>query len=486
MPAKKDSSNVGLKRELSYFDLMNIVIGAIVGSDIYIVPGLTAGLIGPFAILIWIFAGIISMILVLVFAYCSYYVPKVGGPFAFVTEAFDDFYGFIAGWSMTIAEIVALPVFAIVFTNYLQYFVTLDPLPTSIIRILFVIVLVAINIGGVKAAGRVNDVLTFAKLTPLLIIIVLGVGSIFLKPSLVTNYTPFAPNGIDNFGTALVLIFWAYAGFELGSLPADEVENPKKNIPKAIISGMAIVIFFYVMTSVAVFGVVGSNELARSTTPLVLVSIALIGAPGGIITTVGALASVSGTDESEVLGTARLMYAISRAKLFPKPLSNIHPRFKTPHVAIILEGVIALVLSLFSGISQLISFAVFNLGICYLLVCLSLVVLKKEHEKGLHGQNVLPWLGVAISLYLMYSTSIFDKIIGTILVLAGIPIYLHYAPRYRKERPTHLFSEGDVLSLNLQRKNRAFASLVRFVHRALHGKHHERAAVAREKDLQTK
>ena len=471
---------MGLKRELSYFDLMNIVIGAIVGSDIYIVPGITAGLIGPFAILIWIFAGIIFMILVLVFAYCSYYVPKVGGPFAFVTKAFDDFYGFIAGWSMTVAEIVALPVFAIVFTYYLQYFVALDTLSTSIIRILFVIVLVAINITGVKAAGRVNDVLTLAKLTPLLIIIVLGVGSILLRPSQVGNYTPFTPFGTDNFGTALVLIFWAYAGFELGSLPADEVEDPKKNIPKAIITGMAIVIFFYVMTSVAIFGVVRAAELAKSPTPLVFVAIALIGSAGGIITSVGALASVAGTDEAEVLGTARLIYAMSRAKLFPKPLSRVHPRFKTPYVAIILEGIIAVGLSLFTGISQLISFAVFNLGICYLLVCLSLVVLKKHNEHGLRGQHILPWLGVAISLYLMYSTSLFDKIIGTILVLAGIPIYLHYAPRYRKERPQHLFTEAEVISLNLQRKNRPLAYLVRLVHRALHGKRHQREAIVEQ------
>jgi amino acid transporter len=117
---------LALKRNLSYFDLMNIVIGAIVGSDIYIIPGLTAGLIGPFAIAIWILGGAVSMVLVMVFAYCSYYVPNVGGSYAYVTTAFDRFYGFLAGWSMCIAEIVALPVFAIVFTNYLVYFVPLS------------------------------------------------------------------------------------------------------------------------------------------------------------------------------------------------------------------------------------------------------------------------------------------------------------------------------------------------------------------------
>ena len=108
---------MALSQDLTFFDLMNIVIGAIVGSDIYIVPGLVAGMIGPFAIVVWIIAGALSMVLVLVFAYCSYYVPNVGGSFAYVTTAFDRFYGFVAGWSMSIAEIIALPVFAIVFTS---------------------------------------------------------------------------------------------------------------------------------------------------------------------------------------------------------------------------------------------------------------------------------------------------------------------------------------------------------------------------------
>jgi len=192
---------------------MNIVVGAIIGSDIYIVPGLVAGLIGPFALVVWIIGGAISMVLAMVFGYCSYYVPNVGGSFAFVSEAFDDFYGFIAGWSMSIAEIIALPVFAIVFTNYLQYFVPLSYGEQLLIRIIFIVALTTVNIVGVKAAGRLNDVLTLAKLAPLLLIIFIGIGSIVLRPTLLGNYTPFAPAGLSNFGTVLVLIFWAYAGF---------------------------------------------------------------------------------------------------------------------------------------------------------------------------------------------------------------------------------------------------------------------------------
>jgi amino acid transporter len=443
---------------------MNIVIGAIIGSDIYIVPGLVAGLIGPFAVVVWIIDGAISMVLAMVFGYCSYYVPNVGGSFAYVSEAFDNFYGFIAGWSMCIAEIVALPVFAIVFTNYLEYFIPLTFETQLLVRIIFIVVLVTINIVGVKAAGRLNDVLTLAKLTPLLLIIFLGVGSIVFRPSLLGNYSLLTPVGLNNFGTVVVLVFWAYAGFELGTLPASEVVDPKKNLPRAMITGMAIVIFFYVMTNIAVFGVVNWADLSKSPIPLVLVSTALLGAVGAVITGVGALASVSGTDETEVLGTARLIYAMSNDGLLPKALGKVHPRFKTPHIAIIFEGVIALVLMPFSGISQLISFAVFNLGVCYLLVCLALSVLKKNDEHGLRGQNVLPWLGVGISLYLLYSTSIFDKVIGSAVVLLGIPIYLYFSKKTDVRGLKGEFaSEEAVFSRNLQRENKSLANFLRLL-----------------------
>jgi amino acid transporter len=335
------------------------------------------------------------------------------------------------------------------------------------VRTAFVIALVAVNIFGVKAAGRINDVLTLVKLVPLLMIILLGFGSILLKPSSFGNYSPLVPVGLGNFGTVMVLIFWAYAGFELGTLPATEVVDPKKNVPRAMIVGMAIVIMFYVLTNVAVFGVVNWASLSTSPIPLVLVSGTLIGTAGAVITGVGALASVSGTDETEVLGTARLIYAMSSAGLLPKALGKVHPRFKTPYVAVILEGAFALVLMPFSGISQLISFAVFNLGVCYLLVCLALAVLKKKGEAGLRGQSVLPWLGAAISLYLLFSTSTFDKIVGVVVILLGIPIYLYYSKEtdVRSIREG-LASEEFVLVRNLEKQNRFLANFVRLARKA--------------------
>ena len=453
-----------LKRDLSYYDLTNIVIGAIVGSDIYIASAITAGLIGPLSIFVWIVAAIMATILALVFAYSSYYVPRVGGSFAFVSAAFDDFYGFLAGWSMWIAELVALPVFALTFTNYLQYFVQLNDLQQLLTKAAFLFGLTLVNIFGVKAAGKLNDILTIAKLAPLFLIVVVGLASFLYNPNFLLNYTPIAPLGFDNFGTALVLIFWAYVGFEMGTLPAGEVKDPKATIPKAIITGMVVVTLFYLSTNFVIFGTVNWKDLAKTSTPLIFVGSALLGASGAALMSGGALVSVSGSDESGTLGTSRLSYAMSIDGLFPKAFSRIHPRFKTPFVSLIIQALIAFGLSTYSKLADLISFSVFNLAFSFLLVCLAFMVLKKSREKGLHGQNVLPWLGLGVCAYLIYATSLFNIIAGSILILLGIPLYVYFSPKTDIHHLKEFFtSEEAILVRNLERRNRFLANFIKII-----------------------
>jgi APA family basic amino acid/polyamine antiporter len=468
-----------LKKDLSSFDLTSIVVGSIVGADIYIASALTAGLLGPAAILVWIVAGICATIIALVFAYCSYYVPRVGGPFAFVSEAFDDFYGFLTGWSIWIAEILSLPVFAIAFVYYLQYFLqyffhfSLTILAEILIKAIFLLSLTYVNIRGVKAAGRVNDILTILKLAPLLLLVVLGFGFFALHPqTFTTNYLPFAPLGFGSFGAALVLIFWAYVGFEMGTLPASEVKNPKQTIPKAIITGMIIVTTFYLLTNFVVYGLLHWTVLETTTVPLVLAGIALIGTFGVALMTIGALVSVSGSDESGILGTARLSYAMSIDGLFPKLFSKEHPKYHTPYAALILQSLIAFVLCIFSGLSDLIAFSVFNLAFAFLLTCLALLVLgKRKHTKTLHGQRILPIIGILICLYLivMYllgTTALFIKIIGIVLILCSIPLYVFFSPKTDIYHLKELFlSEEAIFLRQFQRTDRFLAHLLIHLHR---------------------
>jgi basic amino acid/polyamine antiporter, APA family len=455
------------KKDLSLFDLTNIVVGSVIGADIYIVSAITAGMLGPFSLVIWVIAAIFATIIALVFAYCSYYVPKVGGPFAYVSEAFDDFYGFLTGWSMWIAELISLPVFAIAFVRYLEYLVPLTPNEEILIKGVFLFGLTAINVVGVKIAGRVNDALTLIKLAPLLLLIGAGIIFIFTQPSVFFgNYQPFVPLGVSATGTALVLVFWAYAGFELGTLPAAEVKNPKTTIPKAIIFGMSIVALFYLSTNFIVYGAVNWADLTKSATPLVLVGGVLLGAAGALIMTIGALFSVSGSDESGMLGTGRLSFAMSVDGLFPRLFSSLHPKYGTPYVGLVVQGVIAFLVSIYSPITSLISFAVFNLAFSFLLTCLALIVLTRDTEKQLPGQKILPWIGVMICLYLLYSTSFFDKIVGTVIILAGVLIYIFFSP---KQDIHHLkemfFSEEAIFFHAMARRERFLGNFMLLIYR---------------------
>ena len=458
---------MNLKRELSFFDLTNIIIGSIVGADIYIVSSITAGLVGPLAIFVWIIAGLFAIVLALVFAYSSYYVPKVGGPFAFVSKAFDNFYGFLSGWSLWIAEMMALPVFAIAFTQYLHYFIELDFWQEVMIKGLFLFGLTSVNIISVKAAGKLNDVLTIVKLAPLVLLIISGVIFFVIHPEIIQeNYIPLVPLGLDNFGTALVLIFWAYVGFEMGTLPASEVKEPRKTIPKAIVAGILVVISFYLLTNFVLFGVSNWADLAKTQTPLVLASTVTLGSVGAIIMGIGALVSVSGSNESGTLGVARLSYAMSIKGLFPKIFSKTHTKYKTPYMALIIQGVIAFSLSIYGGITNLISFSVFNLAFAFLLVCLSLVVLKKKNEHKLHGQSILPWLGIGICIYLLYSTSSLDKIVGSIVILLGIPLYIFFSPKIDIHHLKEAFlSEEAIFARRLEHHERFLANFVRLCHK---------------------
>ena len=450
-----------LRRDLSLFDLTNIVVGAIIGSDIYIASALTAGLVGPVSVVLWIAAGMMAIVLALVFAYSAYYIPKVGGPFAYVSETFNDFWGFLAGWSMWIAEVISLPVFAITFVNYLQYFVNLNVPEQLGIKALFLFGLTAVNIVGVKAAGKVNDGLTAIKLFPLILLVIVGIVSFVTHPDFVSNYTPLAPHGFGNVGTAIVLIFWAYVGFEMGTLPADEVREPKKTIPRAIIVGMAIVSVFYVSTNFVIFGAVNSSSLAKTAVPLVMVGASLLGAAGSITMSVGALFSVSGSDESGTLGTARLTYALSIDGLFPRVLSRVHKKYGTPYVALLSQGAIAFVLSAISGLSNLISFSVLNLSFSFLMVCVAFLFLKKE-KGALHGQRLMPLMGVAVCLFLIYSTALQDKILGSIVILVGIPIYVYFSPKVdASDLKAKFLSAPAIASRYAENTDRLLARLVK-------------------------
>lgn len=262
--------NSASSKKLNLFDVTNLVVGTAIGADIFIVSALAAAYLGPASLVIFIVAGVIAILIALSFTEAAALVPKVGGAFAYVCEAWGNFAGFLVGWPLWIAEIAGLAVMPVAFVSYLQYFVpSLTALQGDIIKIVFVAVIAYINVRGVKSAGRVNDVLTIGKLAPLLLLIVAGLIYVVVHPgTAASNFIPFAPLGWSNFGPALIIIFWAYTGFELAVIPSGEIENPTKTLPKAMILGMAIVTFFYIAVGFTALAVVNWTSLQFDPAPL--------------------------------------------------------------------------------------------------------------------------------------------------------------------------------------------------------------------------
>jgi amino acid transporter len=471
-------NEIKLKSELTLFDVTNLVVGAIIGADIYVASAFGAGLLGPFSLIVWVIAGIIAIIIALCFAQCAAILPKVGGPYAYAHAAWGPFAGFIVGWSLWLAEWMSLAVFPVAFTQYLMFFVpSLDLFSQVIVKTLFVIFLIATNIAGVKAAGRTNDVLTMVKLAPLVFFMAIGLlfmGSHWAVAS--ANLSPFIPFGVGNFGTALVLIFWAYAGFEISTIPAEEIKEPAKTIPRAIILGISIVTIFYLTTNVALFGTRRWDLLQHDIAPLAsatntaLGSIPLLAFIGGIIVGGGALVSVAGSDESGMIGTSRLGYALAADGLFPKIFAKIHPRFKTPYMGIVIQAVTALVAAIIGTLSMLIATSVFFMAIAYVATSAAIFPLKRKKAKArfhLRGGWIIPGLGIVFSIYLITQCSLMQIALGLVLLLVGVPIYIKYSPKKEiAELKESLLSSDSILRRAYSQEERFLAHALRHIKRA--------------------
>jgi basic amino acid/polyamine antiporter, APA family len=467
-----------LKSKLSLFDVTNLVIGAIIGADIYVASAFGAGLLGPFSLIVWVVAGIFAIVIALCFAQCAALLPRVGGPYAYAHAAWGAFAGFVVGWALWLAEWMSLAVFPVAFTRYLMFFLPgLDFFSQIVVKGLFVAFLIVTNILGVKAAGKVNDLLTIAKLVPLVFFAMIGVVFMLTNGGVVGgNFSPFSPYGVGSFGLALVLIFWAYAGFEISTIPAGEIENPGKTIPRAIVLGISIVTVFYLVTNVVLFGVRRFDLLRGDFAPLatatsaVLVSVPVLALIGGLIVGVGALVSVAGSDESGMIGTSRLGYALAADGLFPRVFARIHPKFKTPYLAIIIQAVSALVAAVVGQLDMLIATSVFFMAIAYAATGASVFFLRRKGAKAqfhVRGGLLIPILGIAFSIYLITQCTLWQIVLGVVLLLAGVPIYAKYSPKKELTELKEAFlSREAVLQRLYGQEERFLAHALRHVKRA--------------------
>jgi len=426
---------VSLQRKLNTFDVTSLVVGSIVGADIYIAAAIGARLVGPSSLVIWVIAAVVAAVIALSFAYCATIWPLVGGPYAYVKEVTGPFGGFTIGWTLLLAEWFSLAVFPVAFVQYLDALVPFhNELITIALKATFIAIVLLTNLVGIKAAGRFNDGLTILKLAPLLLLIIAGLGYIGFNTQTVSgNFHPFVTGNLGDFGKALVLIFWAYAGFELSTLPADEIENPRRTIPKAILTGMLVVSSFYLLTNFVIIGTVSETTLAGSASPLMDSAQSIFGGSNfwsqvfPVAVGIGALISILGADESGTIGTSRLAFALSIDGLMPKAFSNTHNRFHTPYVALTFLCVTAFVASALGTLVQLINASVFLLAFVYFATCIAAIKIRTPSETRLG--YLIPISGALFAIALMVLVPFNQILISICLIAAGIPIYAFFTPK---------------------------------------------------------
>ncbi|HEY8769494.1 MAG TPA: amino acid permease, partial [Thermoleophilaceae bacterium] len=246
-----------------------LVIGNMVGSGVFLLPSSLASAAGPVSIFGWIFTGIGAMLLALVFARLGRTFPRTGGPYAYARRAFGDFIGFQTAWGYWIAAWAGNAAITVAFVGYLAVFwgdLNSNHLLAALVGIAVIWLLTFVNIFGTRETGQVQVVTTVVKFVPLAIIGVVGL--FFVKSS---NLTPFAPHGTwSAISAAAPLTLWAFIGLESATVAAEEVKDPKRNIPKATVYGTLAATVVYLITTFAIMGVVPSGRLAQSSSPFAL------------------------------------------------------------------------------------------------------------------------------------------------------------------------------------------------------------------------
>ena len=250
-----------LKREIGLFGATALGIGAIIGSGIFIVTGIVAGVAGPAMIFSVIIAGVIAVFSAMSVAELGAYLPKEGGTYAYAQKLISPFAGFIAGWIWVFSNIF---VGAAVSLGFAHYFVTLFPaVPVKIIAVVICLVFIIINYIGLKESVLFNNILVTAKVLILLFFVAFGLG--FFHPG---NFTPLAPEGSMGILSGAALIFFAYTGFARVTIMAEEVKDPEKTIPRSIYLALGISTVIYLLVSVVTVGLAGAPALAQSGSPL--------------------------------------------------------------------------------------------------------------------------------------------------------------------------------------------------------------------------
>ena len=412
-----------LQRSLTLFDVIALGINGVIGSGIFLLPGLMAEKIGPATLLVVLFGGFLCFLIALCFAETGSYFSGTGGPYLYARSAFGNFVGFEVGWMTWCVRVISWAAlanaFAIKLIPFLPTSLHDQPWLSPVIVTLIIVGLTIPNIFGAQFGAKLSSVFTAAKLIP--IIVFIAVGIFYIDTS---KFTPFAPNGYDQFGESTVTLLYAYVGFEVLAVPAGEMKNPKRAIPIALLTVLLLCSFVYFLIMAVTFGTL--DNVAGSANAVEDASRVFMGPMGGTLIAVGIAVSIFGVNAGSALITPRCLYALAENKQMPSVFAKLHPKYQTPVVAIVVSAVISLALGLSGSFKQLAVISVVARFSQYIPTCLAIFVLRKKQTVPgfvLPGGLAIPAAALALSLFILAQAKSEQLIAGLIAIIIGIPVY---------------------------------------------------------------
>ena len=422
----QNKPDADLVRGIRRWDLVAIAINGIIGAGIFGLPSRVYSLIGTYSLIAFVACALVVALIILCFAEVSSRFDDTGGPYLYAREAFQPAVAFEVGWLIWLARVTAFAANCNLMINYLSYFwlPATTPFWRASIIVLVVAVLALINLLGIRQAAIVSNAFTIGKLVP--IIIFIAAGLFFLNPQ-AYEFGPSPTAGA--FSQSVLVLVYAFTGFEMATIPAGEVRDPKKSLPRALLIAIVVVAVLYILIQVVCVGTLPG--LAQSTKPLADAGSLFLGPAGGAIISAGAIISITGNLNILLLSGSRLPFAMAEQKQLPAFVGSIHRKFFTPYVSILITAALMLLLTLKSSFLTALTISTIARLVTYAATCLSLPVFRARKDVPaavfrLPGGTVVAILSLLLIVWLLLNSNLGEAKAAAWAAGAGLLIYFAY------------------------------------------------------------
>jgi len=424
-----------LRRILGMWDLVLMIIGTVIGSGIFLVPGAVLRAVGnsvPLGLTVWLAGGILSLLGALTYGELSSMKPRAGGLYVYIRDCFGPFPAFLFGWTLFfVISSGSIATLAVAFGNYLGEFLQLSAWETKSVALLVILVITAVNVRGTRQSADLLNVTTAIKVTAILVVSAVllwqGRNPIFG----IGDQTDHQSMGVSGFGLAMISVLWAYEGWQYVTYSAGETINPQRTFPLAFLIGSAALIAIYLFANLGYLAALGASGVAGSTRVAATALGAVVSHGAGKIVAIAILISMFSAANSIMLNAPRVYYAMARDGLFFHSLSQVHPRFGTPALAVGAAGIWSAVLAASGTFEQLLTYVVFIGWIFYALAAASIFIYRKRAPEAARPYRVpaYPWTPIVFILAAMalvgntIATQPVRAAIGLGIVFLGAPAY---------------------------------------------------------------